>query len=685
MLALFRRSDSTRKGSRTKSDALVLTDGDTARRRVRPLQIILGLLLVGLMVAVELLLMSAHSDRRNASERFKGSSLTITNLANVQRETLRLDAETHGVVAGETDMKQLELQRQLLDRQLQVAEAWDVPQAELHAVEAALDRFDTFARYLFRGGTAQDRSQVLEKLEQSADDLELRVKELYDKHEQKFLRGLSQELESGARSQRALLVLGLVVLVIAITLALIIRRSVRADFQRAYDALVHEVQERKTLQEQLSYQAFHDILTGLANRSLFIERVEEAVARIQESGETMAVIFIDLDDFKSVNDTLGLEAGDSLLKEAARRLDLCLRGEDTAARLGGDEFAVLVEHSSDVERVAERILEAFQPPIRVAGHDVLVPASLGIAVGGPEVEFASTILANADIAMYAAKSRGKGQYAIFAPGMQQDAETRMRLKGDMQQSLEAGQFTVHYQPIMRLSDGSCSGAEALVRWNHPEFGLVSPASFIPVAEDSGFIYELGLFVLDEATKKAAGWQQQLDSMLSISVNVSARQLQHPDIVSDVKAALDRSRLRPEFLVLEITESVLMVNRDVVATKLRELKELGVGIAIDDFGTGYSSLSYLQELPVDTIKVDKSFIDGVDAGPEESALARAVIKLGSTLSLKIVAEGIETAGSREMLTSLGCDYGQGYLFSRPMDGAAIDRFLATGEVSVGSAA
>ncbi|HZA41660.1 MAG TPA: EAL domain-containing protein [Actinomycetota bacterium] len=652
---------------------------------MRPLQIILGLLLVGLMVAVELLLMSAHSDRRNASERFKGSSLTITNLANVQRETLRLDAETHGVVAGETDMKQLELQRQLLDRQLQVAEAWDVPQAELHAVEAALDRFDTFARYLFRGGTAQDRSQVLEKLEQSADDLELRVKELYDKHEQKFLRGLSQELESGARSQRALLVLGLVVLVIAITLALLIRRSVRADFQRAYDALVHEVQERKTLQEQLSYQAFHDILTGLANRSLFIERVEEAVARIQESGETMAVIFIDLDDFKSVNDTLGLEAGDSLLKEAARRLDLCLRGEDTAARLGGDEFAVLVEHSSDVERVAERILEAFQPPIRVAGHDVLVPASLGIAVGGPEVEFASTILANADIAMYAAKSRGKGQYAIFAPGMQQDAETRMRLKGDMQQSLEAGQFTVHYQPIMRLSDGSCSGAEALVRWNHPEFGLVSPASFIPVAEDSGFIYELGLFVLDEATKKAAGWQQQLDSMLSISVNVSARQLQHPDIVSDVKAALDRSRLRPELLVLEITESVLMVNRDVVATKLRELKELGVGIAIDDFGTGYSSLSYLQELPVDTIKVDKSFIDGVDAGSEESALARAVIKLGSTLSLKIVAEGIETAGSREMLTSLGCDYGQGYLFSRPMDGAAIDRFLATGEVSVGSAA
>jgi EAL domain-containing protein (putative c-di-GMP-specific phosphodiesterase class I) len=338
-----------------------------------------------------------------------------------------------------------------------------------------------------------------------------------------------------------------------------------------------------------------------------------------------------------------------------------------------------------VERVAQRILDAFQPPIRVADHDVLVPASLGIAVGGPEIEFASTVLANADIAMYAAKSRGKGQYAIFAPGMQQDAEIRMRLKADMQYSLEAGQFTVHYQPIMNLSDATCSGAEALVRWSHPEFGLVSPASFIPVAEESGFIHELGIFVLDAATTKAARWQEQFDRPLSISVNVSARQLQHQDIVSGVKSALERSGLRPELLVLEITESVLMVNREIVVTKLTELKDLGVGIAIDDFGTGYSSLSYLQELPVDTIKVDKSFIDGVDAGPEESALARAVIKLGSTLSLKTVAEGIETPGALERLISLGCDFGQGYLFSRPIDGDAIDRFLEAGRVSVEPAA
>jgi diguanylate cyclase (GGDEF)-like protein len=674
-----------RKERVKKSDIGVLTGGAPMRRRLSPLQVILGMFLIGLMVTVEVLLMSAHSDRRAASNSFKGSSLTITNLANVQRETLRLNAETHAVVAGEANVDELQLQRQLLDRQLQVAEAWDVPQAELGAVQDSLDRFDSFARYLFAGGVAQDRSAVLQRLEESSDELEKRVKDLYDRHEQNFLRGLSRELEAGASSQRALLQLGLVVMVIAATLALLIRRSVRADFQKAYAALVHEVQERKVLQEQLAYQAFHDTLTGLANRALFIERVEEGVTRIRESGETMAVIFIDLDDFKSVNDTLGHEAGDAVLKEAARRLDLCLRGEDTAARLGGDEFAVLVEHSSDVERVAERILEAFRPPIRVADHDVLVPATLGIAVGGPEIEFASTVLANADIAMYAAKSRGKGQYAIFAAGMQQNAETRMRLKADMQQALEENQFTVHYQPIMDLQGERCAGAEALVRWNHPEFGLVSPASFIPVAEESGFIHEMGLFVLDQATTKAATWQQQFDRPFSISVNVSARQLQHPEIVGEVKAALERSQLRPELLTLEITESVLMVNREAAITKLTELKDLGVGIAIDDFGTGYSSLSYLQELPVDTIKIDKSFIDGVDAGPEESALARAVIKLGATLSLKTVAEGVETAGAFEMLTSLGCDYGQGYLFSRPIDGAAIDRFLETAGMSVVSAA
>jgi diguanylate cyclase (GGDEF)-like protein len=674
-----------RKERIKKGDIGSLTGGAPMRRRLSPLQVILGLFLISLMATVEVLLMSAHSDRRAASNSFKGSSLTITNLANVQRETLRLHAETHAVVAGEGNMDELQLQRQLLDRQLQVAEAWDVPQAELDAVQNSLDRFDSFSRYLFAEGTAQDRSAVLQRLEESSDELEKRVKDLYDRHEQNFLRGLSRELEDGASSQRALLQLGLVVLVIAATLALLIRRSVRADFQKAYAALVHEVQERKVLQEQLAYQAFHDTLTGLANRALFIERVEEGVRRIQESGETMAVIFIALDDFKSVNDTLGHEAGDEVLKEAARRLDLCLRGEDTAARLGGDEFAVLVEHSSVIERVAERILEAFRPPIRVADHDVLVPATLGIAVGGPEVEFASTVLANADIAMYAAKSRGKGQYAIFAAGMQQNAETRMRLKADMQQALEDNQFTVHYQPIMDLQGGRCAGAEALVRWNHPEFGLVSPASFIPVAEESGFIHEMGLFVLDQATTKAATWQQQFDRPFSISVNVSARQLQHPEIVNEVRAALERSHLRPELLTLEITESVLMVNREAAVTKLTELKDLGVGIAIDDFGTGYSSLSYLQELPVDTIKIDKSFIDGVDAGPEESALARAVIKLGATLSLKTVAEGVETAGVFEMLTSLGCDYGQGYLFSRPIDGAEIDRFLETAGMSVVSPA
>jgi len=404
--------------------------------------------------------------------------------------------------------------------------------------------------------------------------------------------------------------------------------------------------------------------------------VEEAVKRNHQTEETMAVIFIDLDDFKSVNDTFGHEAGDELLKEVARRLRLCLRGEDIAARLGGDEFAVLVEHSSDAERVAQRILEVLETPVRVANRDLVVTASLGIAVAGPEIDSSGTVLANADTAMYVAKGKGKGRYALFASEMQNDAEIRMRLRGDMQQALDNGQFIVHYQPIIELESRECTGAEALVRWSHPEFGLVPPVSFIAIAEESGFIHELGRFVLGQATSKAAVWQRTHDGQaLSVSVNISAHQLQQGDLAADVREALIHSGLDPELLILEITETVLMRDPEFAIRALMDLKSLGVRIAIDDFGTGYSSLSYLKRLPVDILKIDKSFIDDLEDGPEESALARAVINLGRTLNLKIVAEGIETPGQLELLDSFGCQYVQGYLLSRPLDAQAIEHSLA----------
>jgi EAL domain-containing protein (putative c-di-GMP-specific phosphodiesterase class I) len=336
---------------------------------------------------------------------------------------------------------------------------------------------------------------------------------------------------------------------------------------------------------------------------------------------------------------------------------------------------VLLEHSSDAERVAQRILKSLRSPMRISSRELVVTASIGIAIGGLEIEHASTILANADIAMYSAKSKGKSQYALFAATMQEEAEQRMRIRADMQQALQNGEFVLQYQPIIDLRTRQCTGAEALVRWKHQEFGLIPPASFIPIAEETGFICELGRFVLDEATERASAWQKHAHQPLSISVNVSPRQVQDASMVSDVERALARSGLPPELLVLEITESVLMLDREVAVDNLTRLRDIGVHIALDDFGTGYSSLSYVKQLPVDILKIDKSFIDGLEDGPDESALTRAVIEFGATVGLKTVAEGIETTGELKLLVELGCQYGQGYLLSRPLDGVAIDKFLA----------
>jgi diguanylate cyclase (GGDEF)-like protein len=645
-----------------------------AKRRLTPLQVLLAVFLVALMVSVEFLLWRGYVTAGERSASFKRSSLTVTNLANVQRESTRLYAESLRIAEGETNLDDLELQRMLVGRQLHITDSWGVPADELARMQDVLDRYDSHARYLFRGFES-GRSVTVHRLSETAGELERVVKATYDRHEQRFLAQLTSELRREAASQQAMLLLGIVVMVIAAALTLLLRRSVRTDFQRAYDALLHEVREREAVQGQLEHQAYHDALTGLANRALFIKRVQEAVQGQRRTDETIGVIFIDLDDFKNVNDTLGHEAGDALLIEAAKRLGLCLRGEDVAARLGGDEFAVLFEHSSDAERVAERILDALRAPMRIADRELVVTASVGIAIGGPEIEYASTILANADIAMYSAKSQGKSQYALFAVTMQEEAQQRLRIQADMQQALQDGEFVLHYQPIIDLRTRQSIGAEALIRWNHREFGLVSPVNFIPIAEETGFIRELGRLVLDEATAKAAAWQKHVRRPLSISVNVSARQVQDAGMVSDVERALTRSALPPDLLVLEITESVLMLDREVAVNNLRQLRSIGVHIALDDFGTGYSSLSYLRQLPVDTLKIDKSFIDCLEDGPEESAVARAVIEFGTSVGLRTVAEGIETAGELQLLIQLGCQYGQGYLLSRPLDDVAIDQFFA----------
>jgi diguanylate cyclase (GGDEF)-like protein/PAS domain S-box-containing protein len=442
---------------------------------------------------------------------------------------------------------------------------------------------------------------------------------------------------------------------------------------------VQDITDRKMLEDKVEYQAFHDSLTGLPNRALFLDRVEHALLRQQRLSSSVAVLFLDLDDFKTVNDSLGHQAGDELLIDLARQLHSSIRAADTVARLGGDEFGVLLE---DVEKVdhavstAQRVLDIFERPFHIEGTDLLVRASVGIAVsGGDEVITSGAILRDADTAMYAAKKHGKGSYELFEPEMQKAARARLQLKADLQRAVDNNEFVLHYQPIVTLDGATMTGVEALVRWEHPERGLIPPLDFIPFCEESGLILPIGQWVLQEACRKVAGWQKAHPDTAprTVSVNISPVRFLRPGLVEEVAEVLADTGLAPESLALEITESVLVQDSEVIG-RLTELKELGVQLAIDDFGTGYSSLSYLRDFPIDLLKIDKTFIDSVALGPDESALTRAVVELGRTLGLRVVAEGVEQDAQAEALRSIDCDLAQGYLFSRPLPESAMRETL-----------
>jgi diguanylate cyclase (GGDEF)-like protein/PAS domain S-box-containing protein len=440
-----------------------------------------------------------------------------------------------------------------------------------------------------------------------------------------------------------------------------------------------DVSERKAFEEQLAHQAFHDPVTDLANRALFAERVRHAVARARRESNGLAVIFLDLDDFKTINDSLGHAAGDQVLREVARRLDANIRSSDTAARFGGDEFAILmedVETAQEAADTAERILTALTVPMNVDGTDLLVRCSIGISVAQEEAPSdADELTRNADAAMYIAKRDGKGGYRLFEPAMHEGVLARLELRADLQRAMTTGQLELHYQPVVRLHDGSVSGVEALLRWRHPERGLVAPDQFISLAEEMGLIVPIGRWVLREGCRQAAELRDKLPDHppLTMSVNLSVKQLQHSDIVADVRDALEQSGLDPAALTLEITESVMIADTDLAVEKLVELKALGVRLAMDDFGTGYSSLSYLSRLPVDILKMDRSFLRP-GASVAESELATAVVGLGKTLNLEVVAEGIELDEQWQALRNLECELGQGFLFARPMDADATLDYL-----------
>ena len=439
---------------------------------------------------------------------------------------------------------------------------------------------------------------------------------------------------------------------------------------------IRDIQERKNLEEQLTHQAFHDSLTGLANRALLSNRVEHARARSQRDGKPCAVLLLDLDDFKAINDSLGHAAGDQVLIEVARRVQTCIRAGDTAARLGGDEFALLLEDTPDAERameVAQRITAALRPPIKLDGKEAFLTASMGLAMSMPD-EAEGEILGNADVALYLAKERGKGGCETFEPGMRMAVVRRIALEADMRRALERGEFLLHYQPIVDLASGRTVGAEALLRWQHPGRGLLPPLEFIPLAEESGLIVPIGYWVLEEACRGASRWSRGGPDALHISVNLSARQLQEVDLVDRVRDALRDARLDPGRLVLEITESLIMLETRTIIPRLRALKSLGLRLAIDDFGTGYSSLAYLQNLPVDILKIDRSFIHGKTSTVGLSPLARGIVDLGKAMRLVMVAEGIEEPEEAAALRSSGCELGQGYHFSRPVPGADFQKFL-----------
>jgi diguanylate cyclase (GGDEF)-like protein/PAS domain S-box-containing protein len=442
-----------------------------------------------------------------------------------------------------------------------------------------------------------------------------------------------------------------------------------------------DISERKALEEQLTHQAFHDPLVGLANRALFHDRVEHALAKSGRTGQPLAVLFLDLDNFKTVNDSLGHSTGDQLLVGIAGRVSECVRTGDTVARLGGDEFAILLEDVRDeaeAAEVAQRVALALRAPFHLDGKDVLVTTSVGIALSVAGSHGADELLRNADVAMYTAKERGKGRHVTFEPDMHAAILRRLELEADLRRALEREEFLVNYQPLMDLRSGRLTGVEALVRWRHPQRGLISPAEFVPIAEETGLIVPLGRWVLQQACQDVRGWQLRLPDLAPqmVNVNLSARQLQEPGLVQDVAAALRESGLPPQSLALEITESVLMQDAAAAVGWLHELKKLGVQLAIDDFGTGYSSLSYLRQFPVDTLKIDKSFVDGVDREAERATLASAIIDLGRTLGLKTVAEGIEESAQVAELTSLGCDVGQGYHFARPLGRDALEAWLTS---------
>jgi diguanylate cyclase (GGDEF)-like protein len=443
-----------------------------------------------------------------------------------------------------------------------------------------------------------------------------------------------------------------------------------------------DITDRKSAEARISYLATRDPLTELPNRVLFNDRLEQGIVAARRSHQSLALMFIDLDRFKNINDSLGHQVGDLLLKEVAARMQACVRKGDTLSRLGGDEFVVTLEglqQAEDAAQVAGKIIQALARPCEIAGHTLTTSCSIGISIFPEDADDDRTLMKNADTAMYHAKEKGRNNYQFFSPEMNVRAVERHNLETALRLALERQEFTLHYQPQVDIRSGKVIGVEALLRWHHPERGLLSPATFIAVAEESGLIEPLGQWVVRTACERARAWQDAGYPIIKMAVNISARQLNKPrEFSRHLSRTLATTGLDPRYLELEMTESLLLHNADENIAVLRKLGQDGVRIAVDDFGTGYSSLAYLRQLPIDTLKIDRSFVRDLETDPEDAAIIQAVVAMAHSLGLQVTAEGVETHGQLTALGRIGCDEYQGYLFSKPLPAVELAaKFLAPG--------
>jgi diguanylate cyclase (GGDEF)-like protein/PAS domain S-box-containing protein len=444
---------------------------------------------------------------------------------------------------------------------------------------------------------------------------------------------------------------------------------------------IRDITEQKNSKEMLNYLAYYDAITGLPNRSLLSDRLDMVIAQASRKSEKFAVLYLDLDNFKIVNDSIGHNAGDQLIRITASLFENCLRKSDTVARVGGDEFVVVlpeIENESGIDITVDKIMKAIRHPIMIDDHEFYVSASIGISIYPQDGEDVHTLLKNADAALYKAKELGRNTHVYYMSSMNNDAMKRLTLENDLRKAIPLKQMVLHYQPLVDFKTNEIIGMEALIRWNHPELGLVPPVEFIGVAEETGLINSIGNWVLNEACKQNKAWQNAGYKPIRISVNVSARQFHRNDLVTQVKQALSSSGLAPEYLEVEITESVLMHDKEDVAKILEELREMGVHIALDDFGTGYSSLSYLKNLPIGKLKIDQDFIRSLLDRPDDTALVSSIISMAQNLRLRAVAEGVETESQFDMLHSLNCSEMQGYLFSKPLPSSEVTKLLGEQE-------